>query len=274
NGNQEQGSPFTPGTISPCGVKGDSSSGSEIVCVASSNKSAWSKPSLTNPDIAGVLRRYPQFCDFMGLTLEAVKGLVPKIHPPAWALRLCEDILDECWKTEAQTGAGGARALRNARRAAAAAAARMAACTTGVDKWCLAQAKDLEIREEGEREDNREQRKKRRQRQRRQNLRQITPTAVVGGGGEAAPEAASSMRLPLFVASFLSERFGVRAVVFQAAVDLLFGLETLRPTFPELEHFSLLLRELHDMGAFALVLYARETVARLGGLRLRDVRRR
>lgn len=55
----------------------------------------------------------------MGLTLEAVKELVPKIHPPAWALRLCEDILDECWKTEAQTGAGGARALRNARRAAA-----------------------------------------------------------------------------------------------------------------------------------------------------------
>lgn len=55
----------------------------------------------------------------MGLTLEAVKGLVPKHHPPAWALRLCEEILDECWKTEAQTGAGGARALRNARRAAA-----------------------------------------------------------------------------------------------------------------------------------------------------------
>lgn len=29
-----------------------------------------------------------------------------------------------------------------------AAAARMATCMTGVDKWCLAQAKDLEIREE------------------------------------------------------------------------------------------------------------------------------
>ncbi|CAM9925277.1 unnamed protein product [Ectocarpus sp. 12 AP-2014] len=57
------------------------------------------------------------------------------------------------------------------------------------------------------------------------------------------------MRLPEFVATFLLERFGVRAVALQAAVDLLFGLETLRPSFPEVEHFSLLLRELHDMGA-------------------------
>lgn len=30
----------------------------------------------------------------------------------------------------------------------AGAAARLAACTTEIDKWCLAQAKDLEIREE------------------------------------------------------------------------------------------------------------------------------
>lgn len=60
----------------------------------------------------------------------------------------------------------------------------------------------------------------------------------------------------------------------QAAVDLLFGLETLRPSFPEVEHFSLMLRELHDMGALALGLHAREVVSRLGGLRLRDVKRR
>lgn len=33
--------------------------------------------------------------------------------------------------------------------------------------------------------------------------------------GEAAPETASVMRLPVFVASFLSERFGVRAVAHQ-----------------------------------------------------------
>jgi len=55
---------------------------------------------------------------------------------------------------------------------------------------------------------------------------------------------------------------------------LLFGLETLRPSFPELEHFSLLLRELHDMAALALMLHARELVSRLGGLRLRDISRR
>lgn len=57
-------------------------------------------------------------------------------------------------------------------------------------------------------------------------------------------------------------------------MDLLFGLETLRPLFPELEHFSLLLRELHDIGGFALLLHAREMVSRLGGLRHRDVKRR
>ncbi|CAM9199501.1 unnamed protein product, partial [Ectocarpus fasciculatus] len=69
---------------------------------------------------------------------------------------LCEEVLDECWKSDAQTGAGGTRALRNTKRAAAGMEARLAACTTEVDKWCLAQAKDLEIREKGERDDNRE----------------------------------------------------------------------------------------------------------------------
>lgn len=57
-------------------------------------------------------------------------------------------------------------------------------------------------------------------------------------------------------------------------MDLLFALETLRPFFPELEHFSMLLRELHDMGALALVLHARQLVSQLGGLRLRDVKNR
>lgn len=57
-------------------------------------------------------------------------------------------------------------------------------------------------------------------------------------------------------------------------MDLLFALETLRPSFPELEHFSLLLRELQDMGALSVVLHARQLVSHLGGLRLRDVRSR
>lgn len=60
----------------------------------------------------------------------------------------------------------------------------------------------------------------------------------------------------------------------KAALDLLFGLETLRPTFPEVEHFSLVLRELHDSGALALALHARTLVSRLGGLRLVDVKHR
>lgn len=54
----------------------------------------------------------------MGATLEAVKGFIPKHHPPAKTLRLCEEILDELRRAEEQTGAGGARALRNAKRAA------------------------------------------------------------------------------------------------------------------------------------------------------------
>ncbi|CAB1110918.1 unnamed protein product [Ectocarpus sp. CCAP 1310/34] len=305
--------PRIPGATSPVSLNGGNHGGG--VSVASFEKSGGLRCSLGNPDVARVLRKwviisrtpvrngevlprgfekgsqisgslfvlrqgkwYPQFCDFVGLTLKAVRleGLAPRYHPPAWTLGLCEAVLDECWKCDAQTGAGGARALRNTRRAAAGLEARLAACTTEVDKWCLAQAKDLEIRAEGERDDNCEERKKRRQRRRRQNLHHDTPTD--GGGitmpGEASLEAASSLRLPEFVATFLSERFGVKAVTLQAAVDLLFGLETLRPSFPELEHFSLLLRELHDMGALALALHAREVVSRLGGLRLRDVKRR
>lgn len=63
--------------------------------------------------------RYPQLCDFMGLTLGAIKGLTPKHHPPAKTLRLCEEIFDGLRKVEEQTGPGGTRALRNAKRAAA-----------------------------------------------------------------------------------------------------------------------------------------------------------
>lgn len=62
--------------------------------------------------------------------------------------------------------------------------------------------------------------------------------------------------------------------LLKAALDLLFGLETLRPSFPELEHFSLLLRELHDDGALAVVLHVRNLISRLGGLRLSNIKHR
>lgn len=55
---------------------------------------------------------------------------------------------------------------------------------------------------------------------------------------------------------------------------MLLGLESLRPKFLELEHFSLLLRELHDEGALALVLHVRNVVERLTGLRMKDVKER
>lgn len=51
-------------------------------------------------------------------------------------------------------------------------------------------------------------------------------------------------------------------------------MEALRPSFPELEHFSFILRELHDSGAVALTLHTRTLVSRLGGLRLVDIRHR
>ena len=62
------------------------------------------------------------------MNLEAVESVTPKRHPPAKILRLCEDILDECWKAEQQTAAGGARAQRNARRAAAGEGACFRSC--------------------------------------------------------------------------------------------------------------------------------------------------
>lgn len=62
--------------------------------------------------------------------------------------------------------------------------------------------------------------------------------------------------------------------LLKAALNFLFGLETLRSSFPELEHFSLVLRELHDEEGLALVLHTRNLVSRLCGLRLRDIKHR
>lgn len=60
----------------------------------------------------------------------------------------------------------------------------------------------------------------------------------------------------------------------QAALDFVVGLEVLRPDFPEAEHLSLLLRELHDEGALAIVLHVRGMMAALTGVRLKDLKQR
>ena len=43
-------------------------------------------------------------------------GLTPKSHPPVWTLRLCEELLDECWKAQEETGSafvgGGAKSTK------------------------------------------------------------------------------------------------------------------------------------------------------------------
>lgn len=65
------------------------------------------------------IRRYPQFCETMGLTTKAIAGLHPKARPPSWAVKMCEDVLGEMWKAEVETGAGGVKAQRNSRRATA-----------------------------------------------------------------------------------------------------------------------------------------------------------
>lgn len=75
--------------------------------------------SIALPRLSFCTARYPQLCEFMGATLESVRGFTPKHHPPAKTLRLCEEILDDLRKAEEQTSAGGATALRNAKRAAA-----------------------------------------------------------------------------------------------------------------------------------------------------------
>lgn len=97
----------------------------QITVVGATTK-ARSTPNTRNISFFGSLPRflffrprYPQLCEFMGATPEAVKGFTPKHHPPAKTLRLCEEILDELRKAEEQTAAGGTRALRNATRAAA-----------------------------------------------------------------------------------------------------------------------------------------------------------
>lgn len=67
-----------------------------------------------------------------------------------------------------------------------------------------------------------------------------------------------------------------RAILYisKTALDLVVGLERLRASYPELEHFSLLLRELHNDRALSLVLHVRDVAERLLGLRLRDLKNR
>lgn len=60
----------------------------------------------------------------------------------------------------------------------------------------------------------------------------------------------------------------------KTAVNLLVGLEAYRAGFPELEHFSLLLRELQDESALSLVLVARDLASRLCGLALKNIKER
>lgn len=70
--------------------------------------------------------------------------------------------------------------------------------------------------DQGERDDNREQRRQRRQRQRRQDLHQPAPFPDGDDGTvDASSVAASDLRLPVFSATFLLERFGVRTVAMQ-----------------------------------------------------------
>lgn len=76
----------------------------------------WQAMVRRNTDIAAIIRRYPQFCDAMGMTTRELMGMHPKERQPSWALRLFEEILYELKKTEAETAAGGARAQRNIRR--------------------------------------------------------------------------------------------------------------------------------------------------------------
>lgn len=60
----------------------------------------------------------------MGISSKTVVGLSPKYHPPGWTLRLCEEVLDDCWKaaeeTRSHAGAGGTdAAYRSAQHAVA-----------------------------------------------------------------------------------------------------------------------------------------------------------
>lgn len=80
---------------------------------------------------------------------------------------------------------------------------------------------------QGERGDNREQRRRRRQRRRLQELRNSENHGGVqgkGGGHGASPVAASSIRMPIFLATFLLERFGVKRVAMQVHLQCILYL--------------------------------------------------
>jgi len=96
---------------------------------------------------------------------------------------------------------------------------------------------------------------------------------VPGDDGEGADELVFGVSMPSLLLQFLGRSFGTKAMVNQTLLDLMVCVE-LHRTSPEVELFSLFLRELYDEDCFVFFLHSRNLVVKRLGLCLADLKQR
>jgi ankyrin repeat protein len=69
-----------------------------------------------------------------------------------------------------------------------------------------------------------------------------------------------ALSFPIFVFMYLSKIFGLKILVQQTAWDLLYNLEALKEDYPEINSFSLYLREIRDIDTTLFFLHCREII--------------
>lgn len=105
------------GTVRRSGGVSTSSNASKKAVVSPKRSRSMASGGVAHAEC--MIRRYPQFCEAMGMCAETLEGVHPKDRTPTWMLQFYENVLHALRKAEAETAAGGVRAERNARRAAA-----------------------------------------------------------------------------------------------------------------------------------------------------------
>ena len=153
-----------------------------------------------------------------------------------WLLKLIEEIYDEAYKVEAASAGkmGGVHVSAKERE-------RKAALKTAF------------LTVEGE---------------------NISNTIILpGGDGANAEDAVFGVSMPSLIVQFMCRTLGTRNLVNQTVIDMMVCVE-LNRKYPEVELFSLFLRELYDEDCFAFFLHSRNLVVERLGLCLSDLNQR
>jgi hypothetical protein len=92
---------------------------------------------------------------------------------------------------------------------------------------------------------------------------------AAGDGGDGGDGAAGATPFPQFVVDFFSKRYGLRSLIDQLCVDLLFNVHVARREHPEVETFARFLEAFYDADDLLFFLYVRSVVQKELGVSLR-----